>query len=48
VGIHVMTGLGPGYLNAGLMKPRKGFTPVAGEKKLRGQELLLVDRSGAI
>jgi len=30
-----MTGLGPGYLNAGLMKPRKGFTPVAGKEKLR-------------
>jgi len=35
VGIYVMTGLDPGYLNAGLMKLRKGFTSVAGEKKLR-------------
>jgi hypothetical protein len=28
----VMTSLDPGYLNAGLMKPWRGFTPVAGKK----------------
>jgi hypothetical protein len=32
-GIHVMADVGPGYLNAGLMKPWRGFTLVAGEKK---------------
>jgi hypothetical protein len=32
-GIHVMAGVDPGYLNAGVMKPRRGFTLVAGEKK---------------
>jgi hypothetical protein len=35
-GIHVMAGVDPGYLNAGLMKPRRGFTLVAGKKKLGG------------
>jgi hypothetical protein len=34
-GIHVMAGLDPGYLNAGLTKPRRRFTRVAGKKKLR-------------
>jgi hypothetical protein len=29
-----MADVGPGYLNAGLMKPRRGFTLVAGKKKL--------------
>ncbi len=29
-----MAGVDPGYLNAGLMKPRKGFTLVAGKEKL--------------
>ncbi len=29
-----MTALDPGYLNAGLMKPRRGFTLVAGKEKL--------------
>ena len=44
MGIHVMTGLGPGYLNAGLMKPREGFTPIAGEKKLGvGKEDWMID-----
>ncbi len=33
-GIHVMVGVDPGYLNVGLMKPRKGFTLVAGKEKL--------------
>jgi hypothetical protein len=33
-GIHVMAGVNPGYLNVGLMKPRRGFTLVAGNKKL--------------
>jgi hypothetical protein len=32
--IHIMAGVDPGYLNAGLMKPRRGFTLVAGKKKL--------------
>jgi hypothetical protein len=32
VGFNVMTSLEPGYLNAGLMKPWRGFTPVAGKK----------------
>ncbi len=34
-GIHVMVGVDPGYLNMGLMKPRKGFTLVAGKERLR-------------
>jgi hypothetical protein len=29
-----MPGVDPGYLNAGLMKPRRGFTLVAGKKKM--------------
>jgi hypothetical protein len=29
-----MTGVDPGYLNAGLMKPPKGFTLVLGKEKL--------------
>ncbi len=33
-GIHVMAGVDPGYLSAGLMKTRRGFTLVAGKKKL--------------
>jgi hypothetical protein len=33
-GIHVMVTVDPGYLNAGLMKPRRGFTLVAGKKTL--------------
>ena len=33
MGIHVMTGLGPSYLNAGMMKPQKGSTPIAGEER---------------
>ncbi len=33
-GIHVIVGVDPGYLNAGLMKPRRGFTLVAGKEKL--------------
>jgi hypothetical protein len=32
-------------LNAGLTKPRRGFTPVAGTKKLGGKDLILVDLS---
>jgi hypothetical protein len=36
-GIHVMAGVDPGYLNAGLMKPRRGFTLVAGKEKLGGK-----------
>jgi hypothetical protein len=33
-GILVMVGVDPGYLNAGFMKPRRGFTLVAGKEKL--------------
>ena len=33
LGLNVMTSLNPVYLNAGLMKPRKEFTLVAGEEK---------------
>jgi hypothetical protein len=29
-----MAGVDPGYLNAGLMKPRRGFTRVTGKEKL--------------
>ncbi len=29
-----MVGVDPGYLNMGLMKPRRGFTLVAGKEKL--------------
>jgi hypothetical protein len=32
VGFNVMASLEPGYLNAGLMKPWRGFAPVAGKK----------------
>jgi hypothetical protein len=32
VGFKVMMSLDPGYLNAGLMRPWRGFTPVAGKK----------------
>jgi hypothetical protein len=35
VRFNVMTSLEPGYLNAGLMKPWGGFTPVAGKKNRR-------------
>jgi hypothetical protein len=31
-GIHIIAGVDPGYLNAGLMKPRRGFTLVAAGK----------------
>jgi hypothetical protein len=31
---NVMAGVDPAYLNAGLMKPRRGFTRVAGKEKL--------------
>jgi hypothetical protein len=34
-GIDVMAGVDPGYPNAGLRKPRRGFTLVAGKKKLQ-------------
>jgi len=34
VGSKVITGLIRFALNAGLMKPQKGFTPVAGKEKL--------------
>jgi len=37
-----MTGLGPGYLNAGLMKPRKGFTPVRARKNCGGKSSFLL------
>jgi hypothetical protein len=36
-----MAGVDPGYLNAGLMKPRRGFTLVAGKKKPVWKEDLL-------
>jgi len=32
VDINVIAGVDPGYINAGLMKPRKGFTLVAARK----------------
>jgi hypothetical protein len=32
--LNVITGVDPVYLNAGLMKPRRGFTLVAGKEKL--------------
>jgi len=32
--LSVIEGLDPGYLNAGLMKPRRGLTPTTGKKKL--------------
>jgi hypothetical protein len=32
--LNVITDLDPVYLNAGLMKPRRGFTLVAGKEKL--------------
>ena len=32
--MSVIEGLDPGYLNAGLMKPRRGLTPTTGKKKL--------------
>jgi hypothetical protein len=32
--LNVIEGLDPGYLNAGLMKPRRGLTLVAGKEKL--------------
>jgi hypothetical protein len=34
VGLNDITGLDPDYLSAGLMKPRRGFTLVAGNEKL--------------
>ena len=34
VGLNVIEGLDRGYLNAGLMKPRRGLTPMAGKEKL--------------
>jgi hypothetical protein len=34
IGSECYYGLGPAYLNAGLMKPRRGFPPAAGEEKL--------------
>ena len=34
MGFNVMTGVDPGYLNAGLRKPKMGFTLVAGKEKL--------------
>jgi hypothetical protein len=37
-------GLGPVYLNTGLMKPRRGFTLAAGEEKLGvGKNMVVVD-----
>ena len=32
--MSVIEGLDPGYLNAGLMKPRRGLTLTTGKKKL--------------
>jgi hypothetical protein len=32
--LSVIEGLDPGYLNAGLMKPRRGLTPTVGKEKL--------------
>ena len=40
VGINVMAGVDSGYLNAGLMKPRRGFTLVAGNENWRWASLL--------
>jgi hypothetical protein len=39
-----MMSLDPGYLNAGLMKPWRGFTPVAGKKNWRGKDQKHLDR----
>jgi hypothetical protein len=44
VGFNVMMSLDPGYLNAGLMKPWRGFTPVAGKKNWRGKDQKHLDR----
>jgi len=45
VGLNVMEALDPVYLNAGLMKPRKGLTLVAGKEKLgMGQRLTCLDK----
>ena len=41
MGIHVMAGVDPGYLNAGLMKPRRGFTLVAGNENWGWASFLL-------
>jgi hypothetical protein len=39
-----MAGVNPGCLNAGLMKPRRGFTLVAGKEKLGvGKDKLFID-----
>ncbi len=39
-----MVGVDSGYLNAGLMKPRKGFTLVTGKEKLGvGKHRYLID-----
>ncbi len=35
-------GLDPVTLNAGLMKPWRGFTPIAGEEKLGGEKTILL------
>ena len=37
LGFKVSTGLDPFALNAGLMKPRRRFTPVTGKKKWGGK-----------
>jgi hypothetical protein len=36
VGLNVIESLHADYLNAGLMKPRRGLTLVAGKEKLEG------------
>jgi hypothetical protein len=42
VGFNVMTSLDPGYLNAGFMKPWRGFTPIAGKKNWGWANLTLL------
>ena len=47
--MSAMEGLDPGYLNAGLMKPRRGLTPTTGKKKLGvGKESAWLDRKGRV
>ena len=46
VGIHVKAGVDPGDLNAGLMKPRRGFTWSRGTKT-GGKLILLLDKISA-
>jgi hypothetical protein len=40
----VSTDLDPFILNAGLMKPRRGFTLVAGKEKLERENCFVLDK----